>query len=50
MKILLDHCIDWRLKRALLAHEVQAARDFGWDELKNGNLLASSVGTGSRNA
>ena len=39
MKILLDHCVDRRLKRHLSAHQVQTAREKGWDSLKNGQLL-----------
>ena len=39
LKILLDHCTPRGLKRALLEHNVRTARDEGWDELKNGELL-----------
>jgi predicted nuclease of predicted toxin-antitoxin system len=46
MKILLDHCIDWRLKRLLNGHDIYAARDMGWDELKNGKLLATAAANG----
>ena len=42
MKILLDHCIDWRLKRLLPSHEVKTAQELGWDKLKNGKLLAAA--------
>ena len=40
MKILLDECVDWRLSRALIGHEVKGARQMGWNAIKNGELLA----------
>jgi predicted nuclease of predicted toxin-antitoxin system len=40
MKILLDECVDWRLSRDLLEHEVKTARQMGWATAKNGELLA----------
>ncbi|MFD2184926.1 DUF5615 family PIN-like protein [Rhodoplanes azumiensis] len=40
MKILLDECIDWRLGRDLVGHDVTTARHMGWSTLKNGELLA----------
>jgi predicted nuclease of predicted toxin-antitoxin system len=43
MKILLDHCVDWRLKRMLPSHEVKSAADMGWEVLKNGKLLAAAA-------
>jgi predicted nuclease of predicted toxin-antitoxin system len=42
MKILLDHCIDWRLGRSLPSHAVKSAAEMGWDALKNGKLLAAA--------
>ena len=39
MKILLDECVDWRLKRHLPGHEVKTAQDMGWATIKNGELL-----------
>jgi predicted nuclease of predicted toxin-antitoxin system len=44
MRILLDHCVDWRLKRFLPAHDVKSAQEMGWDALKNGKLLAEAAG------
>ncbi len=41
MKILLDHCVDWRLARSLSNHNVKSAGEMGWDQLKNGKLLAA---------
>jgi predicted nuclease of predicted toxin-antitoxin system len=40
MKILLDECIDWRLSREIVGHEVKTTRQMGWVTLKNGELLA----------
>lgn len=40
MKILLDECVDWRLSREIVGHEVTTAHDMGWDTIKNGELLA----------
>ena len=40
MKILLDHCVPKRLKFHLTDHEVETAREAGWEALKNGKLLA----------
>ncbi|MBV8737410.1 MAG: DUF5615 family PIN-like protein [Alphaproteobacteria bacterium] len=40
MRVLLDECIDWRLGRELVPHEVKTARQMGWTTLKNGELLA----------
>ena len=40
MKIFVDECIDWRLARDIVRHEVKTTRDMGWTTLKNGELLA----------
>ena len=40
MKVLLDECVDWRLSRELLGHEVKTARQMGWSTIKNGELLS----------
>ncbi|NOT21149.1 MAG: DUF5615 family PIN-like protein [Nitrospiraceae bacterium] len=39
MKVLLDECVDWRLLRELVGHEVKTARQMGWATVKNGELL-----------
>ncbi len=39
MRVLLDECVDWRLLRDLMGHDVKTARQMGWSELKNGHLL-----------
>lgn len=43
-KILLDHCLDWRLERYLPGHEITTALDKGWDSVKNGALLSLAEG------
>jgi predicted nuclease of predicted toxin-antitoxin system len=42
MKILLDHCIDWRLGRSLPSHQIKSSQEMGWECLKNGKLLAAA--------
>jgi hypothetical protein len=39
VKILLDECVDWRLARDIVGHEVKTARQMGWTTIKNGELL-----------
>lgn len=43
MKLLLDHCVDRRLRRFLPAHEVKTAYEMGWAEYKNGQLLMAAA-------
>ena len=40
MKVLVDECVDWRLRRDIVGHEVKTARQMGWSAVKNGELLA----------
>lgn len=40
MKIFVDECVDWRLARDIVGHEVKTAHEMGWTSLKNGELLA----------
>lgn len=40
VKIVLDHNLDWRLKRLLPGYEVVTAKDMGWEEAADGDLLA----------
>ena len=40
MRILLDECVDWRLSRDIVGHDVKTARQMGWWAVKNGELLA----------
>ena len=40
MKVFVDECIDWRLARDIVGHDVMTARQQGWSTIKNGELLA----------
>jgi predicted nuclease of predicted toxin-antitoxin system len=40
VRLLLDECLDWRLRRHLPGHEVKTVQEMGWDGIKNGRLLA----------
>lgn len=40
MKILLDECIDRRLEKDIVGHEVKTVPQMGWATIKNGELLA----------
>ena len=40
MRVFLDECVDWRLARDLIGHEVRTARQMGWTAIRNGELLA----------
>jgi len=40
MKILLDECVDWRLRRELAGLSVTSVPRHGWAGAKNGKLLA----------
>ena len=39
MRVLLDECVDWRLARDIIGHDVKTARQMGWTAIKNGALL-----------
>src|SRR5438876_3923126 len=39
MKILLDECVPWPMRRILADHECQSPQRAGWGGLKNGDLL-----------
>jgi hypothetical protein len=43
MKVLLDHCLDWRLSRFLPGHAVKVAGKIGWGGLKDRALLAKAA-------
>ena len=43
MKVLLDECVDWRLSRDIVGHEVRTARQMRWSAVKNGELLAMAA-------
>jgi predicted nuclease of predicted toxin-antitoxin system len=40
VRVLVDECVDWRLCRDIVEHEVKTARQMGWSAIKNGELLA----------
>jgi predicted nuclease of predicted toxin-antitoxin system len=40
MRVFLDECVDWRLSRDLIGHQVMTARQMGWASIENGELLA----------
>jgi hypothetical protein len=40
VKVLLDECVDWRLAREIVGHDVSTAHGMGWNTIKNGELLA----------
>jgi hypothetical protein len=39
VKVLLDECVDRRLARDIVGHEVRTVPEAGWAGLKNGELL-----------
>jgi hypothetical protein len=43
VKVFLDECVDWRLARDVVGHDVKTARQMGWTTVKNGALLSRSV-------
>lgn len=42
MCILIDECVDPRVKQLFGEHEVSTVRDEGWDALEDGALLAAA--------
>jgi hypothetical protein len=39
VRIFLDECVDWRLARDIVGHDVKTARQMGWTTIENGELL-----------
>jgi hypothetical protein len=39
VRVLLDECVDWRLARDIVGHDVKTARQMSWTAIKNGALL-----------
>jgi hypothetical protein len=37
--VFLDECVDWRLARDIVGHDVKTARQMAWTAVKNGALL-----------
>jgi hypothetical protein len=44
VRVLLDECVDWRLSRRIIVHEVKTARQMGWSSIRNGELLELAAG------
>ena len=42
MRVLIDECVDPRVKLLLSDHEVATVHEQGWDELEDGPLLAAA--------
>ncbi len=42
MKVLLDECLNWRLKKEFESHEVFTVQDMGWSGITNGKLMAKA--------
>jgi len=40
VKVFVDECVDWRLARDIVGHEVKTARQMTWSTIENGKLLA----------
>jgi len=40
VKVFVDECVDWRLARDIVGHEVKTARQMGWSTTANGELLS----------
>jgi uncharacterized protein DUF5615 len=40
VRVFVDECVDWRLSREIVGHEVKTARQMGWSTIRNGELLA----------
>ncbi len=45
MKVFLDECVDWRLGRDLVGHDVRTARQMRWTSIRNGELLRLAAGS-----
>ncbi len=46
MKLLLDHRVDRRFAALVVGHEVATAAEKGWQEFRNGQLLAEAAANG----
>lgn len=46
MRILLDNCTPRPLKRYLAEHQIDTARERGWERLRNGTLLQAAEDDG----
>jgi len=43
MRVLVDECVDWRIARDLARHDARTVKQLGWQELKDGSLLARAT-------
>ena len=46
MRVLLDNGVPRGVASGLLGHQVEEARDHGWDTLSNGDLLTAAESVG----
>jgi hypothetical protein len=44
MRILLDECVPWPMRKLLVGHECTTAQKRGWGGIKNGDLLRLAEG------
>jgi hypothetical protein len=44
VKVLLDECVDRRLARDIVGHDVRTARQMGWTTVEDRQLLALAAG------
>lgn len=44
MRILLDECVPWPMRRLLTGHECTTAQKRGWGGVKNGDLIRLAEG------
>jgi hypothetical protein len=43
VRVLLDECVNWRLGRDIIGHDVKTAHQMGWATVQNGALLALAL-------
>lgn len=46
MNVLLDECMDHRLRREMPGHDVKTVEQMGWASIKNGKLLRLAADSG----
>jgi predicted nuclease of predicted toxin-antitoxin system len=46
VKVLFDHNVPRQLRRSLPGHEIHTAKEMGWAELENGELLDAAQASG----
>ncbi len=44
MKVLLDECVPWPMRKLLVGHECTTAQQRGWGGIQNGELLRLAEG------